>query len=400
MKACQTFMTPLMAMAFVCIAQAETTVRITGSTAYRSNTHQAIRNIYDAGVTYCYSGTTFGGSTQAIFHGTISGKPVTIKTSWSGSERGIQTVSASLTVPFLVDSIQPPGCIPDDISVPDVAITDTFQSSSAFLGIYWGVNYPALTESPNSPVGIVPYKFLANRGAPASLGNITDKQAQLLWAAGTLPLSFFTGNSADENKTVVATGRDPGSGTRLTALAEIGLGSQASIKHWQPLDSNGNPVGTVGTPIEHFVPWPASVVNGIPVAIFNGGFSSGGDLSRAIANTTPTGFTLVSYAGTNDADANSLPSGAVELSYNGILLGNTGGDYNSATVLTEGKYTFWGYEHVYYRSDTPSMIKSVADAVALQLRSVDASVRLSSMKVQRRTDGSIVVPSFNVIPPP
>jgi hypothetical protein len=231
------------------------------------------------------------------------------------------------------------------------------------------------------------------------LTNLTTQQARALFGAGALPLAFFTGNSADETKTVVATGRDPDSGTRLTAMAETGLGPQASVKHWEPLDSGGNLVTTVGTAIHHFMPWPASTINGIPVAVFNGGYNSGGSLARMMTNTCPSGFTVVSYAGVGDADPN-IPLGAVELSYNNVLLGNVAGNYNNATVLTEGKYTFWGYEHLYYRSGTPAAVSNVADAVGLQLKNSDAQVFLSSMKVERATDGSVVFPTYSTVPPP
>ena len=321
----------------------------------------------------------------------------------------MQTVAGSVAIAFLPDTtatstggtggatVATPAN-GGDVAVPDVGMADQFQSSSAFFGLYRGITYPTLTESPNSPVGIVPFKFMANKGAPAGLTNINTQQARALFGAGKLPLAFFTGNNADETKTVVATGRDPDSGTRLNASAEIGLGPQASVKHYQPLDSSNNLVKTVGTNIDHFVPWPASVINGIPVAIFNGGYSSGGDLSKMMANISPAGFTVVSYASVNDADPNL--SNAVELSYNGILLGNVGGNYNTATALTEGKYTFWCYEHVMYRSGTPSPVISVADAVANQIKIVDAPVFLSSMKAERATDGAVVFPTYSTISPP
>jgi hypothetical protein len=403
MTIAKAFMVVLLAIACVSLAQAQTTVRITGSTAYRGNTHNAILHIYDSGVNYCYTGTSFSGASQAIFQGTIGGSPVTIKTSWTGSEAGIQTVAASLSIPFLVQAAPTaaPGgnaaqsCTSTELAVPDVALSDTFQSSSAFLGLYRGIFYPVLTESPNSPVGIVPFKFLANNGAPAGLTNITSQQARALFGAGTLSLAFFTNNHLDESKTVIATGRDAFSGTRLIAMAETGLGPLASVKHWEPLDSAGNLVRTVGTPIHHFTPW-----RDINIVIFNGGYSSGGDLSKMMANTCPANFTVVSYAGVADADNNALPNGAIELSYNGVTLGNTGGNYNNATVLTEGKYTFWGYEHLYYRSNTPVEVRLIADALALQLQTVDAQVLLSSMKVSRTTDGSVIFPSYSLTPPP
>jgi hypothetical protein len=401
----KTVFAALMLVACVSAAQAQTTVRFTGSTAFRLNTHNAILHIYDPGVTYGYTGTNFGGAQQAIFHGTIGGQTVHIKTAWSGAEGGIQTVAGSVAIPFLADGTATstggtPNATPGgDTAIPDIAMSDQFQSSSAFFGLYRGITYPTLTESPNSPVGIVPFKFMANKGAPAGLTNINTQQARALFGAGALPLAFFTGNNADETKTVVATGRDPDSGTRLNKSAEVGLGPQASVKHWQPLDAGGQLVRTVGVNIDHFQPWPASVINGIPVAIFNGGYSSGGDLSKMMANFSPANFTVVSYASVNDADAN-IPLGAVELGYNGVTLGNVAGNYNNAQVLTEGKYTFWCYEHVLYRSGTPVAVKNVADTVANQIKTVDAPVFLSSMKVERATDGSVVFPTYSTVPPP
>ena len=402
-------MAALVAVACASVAQAQTTVRITGSTAYRTQTHNAIRNIYDAGFTYGYTGASFGGASQAIFHGTVGGQTVHIKTTWSGSEGGIQTVAGSVAIGFLPDStttstggtsgatacLSGGGC---DVSIPDAAMSDSFQSSSAFFGLYRGVTYPTLTESSNSPVGIVPFKWVASKGAPPALTNITTQQAKALFGAGTMPLAFFTGNPADEGSTVIATGRDPDSGTRVTTLAESGLGAQASVKQWQPRDAGGNLVTSFSTAVAKFAPWPASTINGIPIALFNGGYSSGGQLSNAMASNGVAGFTMITYLGTNDADGTALPNGAVELKWNGVQLGiPAGSNYNNAAVLTEGDYTFWGYEHLYYRAGTPAAVSGVADTLANQLKTADAAVFLTSMKSLRATDGSVVFPTYSTV---
>jgi hypothetical protein len=85
----------ILALTLVGAAQAQTTMRLTGSTAFRSNTHTAIQNIFDAGtVTFAYldnaAGTaTISNTSAAIFKGNIAGVATTIKTHWSGSEAGI-----------------------------------------------------------------------------------------------------------------------------------------------------------------------------------------------------------------------------------------------------------------------------------------------------------------------
>jgi hypothetical protein len=112
--------------------------------------------------------------------------------------------------------------------------------------------------------------------------------------------------------------------------------------------------------------------------------------------------TRVAYLGTSDADSNLLsgappPALGVELSYNGVLLGipvapNT---YNNVTALTEGQYTFWGYEHVLYNTATiAAAVKTVADTLTTQLHNVDAVVLLSNMQVSRTTDGSTVTNTY------
>ena len=76
MKTLKTSIAALAAIACVSVAQAATTVvRITGSTAFRGNTHTAITHIFDSGFTYGYTGATLSGATQAIFNGTVGGAP-------------------------------------------------------------------------------------------------------------------------------------------------------------------------------------------------------------------------------------------------------------------------------------------------------------------------------------
>jgi hypothetical protein len=234
-----------------------------------------------------------------------------------------------------------------------------------------------------------------------------------LYSAGKIPLALFTGASADETKPVIALGRNPDSGTRLTAFAESGIGALATVRQFQPQDSAGALVKATTSTITKFVVWPAETINGVGVSAFNSGYSSGGDLSKAmravtsdpvsvtIGATTTTytaaNLTRIAYLGTGDADSNLLAgAGAgVELSYNGVTLGNVGGDYNTVTALTEGKYTFWGFEHLLYNSSTiAAAVQTAADKLATQLHDTDAVVKLSNMKVTRATDGAKVTATY------
>ena len=416
---------------------AQTKVYITGSTAYRGATTTAIQNIYDSPPTFAFSNNsaTVGGANQAIFQGNIGGVATQISTSWSGSEAGIQTVAdASQNVNFIADgtvgSLSPGTSVATGTEAhhPDAAMSDTFQSTSQFNGTFNSVTYASLTESPGtsaghgSPVGVVPFKWCASSNA--TFTNVTSQMIRALYGSGKLPLALFTGLSADEgvgvNKIVVAMGRNPDSGTRLTAFAESGVGALSGVRQFQPQDSAAALVKTPTATITKFINWPAETINGVPVASFNSGFSSGGDLSKAMRAVTSDPVTVqigagtksyaasdvirVAYLGTGDADPNLLsitggqgipPALGIELAYNGVTLGNVNGNYNTVQALLEGQYTFWGFEHLLYNNSTiNATVKTVADKLATRLHDNDATVKLGSMRVTRVTDGSTVTNSY------
>src|SRR4051812_12657899 len=183
------FTAGLFALALAAAAQAQTPIRITGSTAFRGATVTAISKIFDNNTfSVGYTGTSFTGATAANFRGLVGNVDVLIKTSWSGAEGGVQTVAfgaAPLTVKFLPDdaTVTPaaPGTgaggtqsLPDPTAsgapaasfkaeIPDIAMGDQFNASSAFYGDFKGKNYPALVESPFSPVGVVAFQFVASK---------------------------------------------------------------------------------------------------------------------------------------------------------------------------------------------------------------------------------------------
>lgn len=421
-------------------------IHFTGSTAYRGATIAAIKAAFNSGYTFGYSGSgSESGANAQEYIGTITvngvSTPETIICSWTGSEGGIQTVDqdgTGVAVNFLktpqpsdasgnpvtltstgvsgladpTDSTQPSTYFTQ--VAPDVTMADTFQESSQFYGSYNGHTYDHLTSAnsgaalANGIVGIVPFKWVASSGSNSSLvTGITSQQVRSLYLAGRLPLAFFTGTNADETKFAYAVGRDPDSGTRLSAFAETGVGALTAVKQFEPLmtvsGSDSLVTGTNST-ISKLVLWPAETVNGISIASPNGGYNSGGKLAGALGSNTDgmavkqgsftsTGGVLISYLSTGDAatainTALGNPYAAHELSFNGVTLG-VFSDYNNATVLTEGKYTFWGYEHMYYRG-TPSF-STVLDNIAAYIYNTTATVKVSSMKVVRAGfDGSTV----------
>jgi hypothetical protein len=446
-------------LAATTLSHAQTFVRLTGSTAFRANTHNAIRNIMAAGHTFAFTGSSLSSANQSIFSGTVNSNPVIIKCTWSGSVDGTNTVSNSVPIAFLPDgstmsvggtsgtssvTTSTPGA---DVSAPDVGMADTFQNSTPAQ-----FNQNPLTQT---RVGVVGFKWLVNRGlapltvavsttsgsniatvadtssltvgmtltgnaniptnskigaitsgttftivtnstgaannatatgsavntvlvAPAPFNNFTTQLAKALWVNGSLPLALFTGNTADRTKSVFATGRDPGSGTRLTAFAESGIGVFSSVVQYKPTISSGV--------ISAHIPWPAGTFNGINYSQGNGGETSGGNLVASLTATTNAlnGY-YISYLSVNDATA-AINGGAKELSWHGT--------YYSDQAVFEGNYPFWCYQFLTYRSSTPTNVKSIADTLALQIRNVDAPILLSQMGVGRTADGGLITPNY------
>ena len=370
-----TMIAGLAALAIAGSASAQTiTIRITGSTAYRGQTHNAIGHILNAGYVFGYSGSSIGKAGQAEFQGTtiVGNIPVDIKTSWSGSVGGVQTLANNLTVSTWLNaggSLTAGGASGltgpyDAATAADIAMSDSFQGSTAFTS-------PTLTKT---VVGVVPFQWVRNNGAPAALNNVTTLLAQFLLGTGQIPLSQFTGLNADEGVLVTAVGRDEDSGTRLVAFAESGFGIFNPPFQYQPTPASGT--------ITALNPWPINTVNGTQYPVGHSGYSSGGTLAGAMAQAITPGLGwLVTYLSTGDA-ATAVAGGAATLTYNGV-------PYSLAAVQ-EGLYTFWSYEQLLYRSSLAGNGKTVADQLATQLHNVDAAVLLSGMQVGRTVEGGAV----------
>jgi len=378
MKLLKILMAGLFALVFVGTASAQTTIRITGSTAFRKATHQAIGNILNPGFTVGFSGTDLTKASQAIFTGTtkIGSNSVIIKTSWSGSVGGVQTLAQNLTVStWLQNGLTGSGLNSGPYDSPvtaDVTMSDSFQGSTAFLT-------PVLNDK---VVGVVAFEWVRNAGSPSSLADMTPLLAQALLGAGQIPLSQFTGLNADESVIVTALGRDEDSGTRLDEFAESGFGIFSAPFQYQPVIS-GTP-GPSGT-VTGANPWPVNTVNGVTYPVGHSGFSGGGALAAALntpGSLAGTGGWFVAYLGISDAAGVNL---GAPMTYNGVAY--------SPTAVQEGQYTAWSYEHLMYRSSFSGTAKTVADQLGTQIHDVDATasgVLLSTMQVGRSVEGGVV----------
>lgn len=339
----------LAALGFASSASAQTVINITGATAFRAAAHNSIIELLGGvGVTeYGYVGSSISNANHAIFKGTIGGNPFVIRTSQNGSTAGIAAVVNATSLTYLRADLTAP-----DLSTAGVQIatsianattagkTETAIGRFSFSDVDQAISNTPTPALPGAPVGVVPFVFIANVGAPAGITNMTDQLHEAQWSSGQLPLSMYTGNPAD-TKIVLNTGRSNGSGTRATILAETQYGPFRSVVQWGGPNDTSNISGAEGT----------GTVDTL-VNLGNGGYSSNSfvrqNLARTSANVTVGGqagqdVVIVSYLTLSDANAISDlgPSAnpARSLTYNGV-------PYSEVNVKN-GAYTLWGYQQFY-----------------------------------------------------
>jgi hypothetical protein len=394
-------------------AFAQTTIRVTGSTAFRSATITSIKNIITVSDS-AYTGSTESSAQYATYIGTFSGQPVVIQTSWTGSVEGVRDVSESLNQNFIKASYVTGTATVSGTStttsntaiyeaaIPQISLADNTQGATIYTA-------NSLTEF---KVGVIPFVWVKGRvgashpdkTAYESITNITNQMARALLSGGA-PVSLLSGTPDVAPFTkVYALGRNPLSGTRLVTFAEAGYGSASDAVQYTPVISGSNITGVDFT--------AEDTVNGF--AAGNNGYTSGGtlvgDLSKPVSDTDGSGnladstpFALVGYVGVGDAatllkniNTTTATDTSYVLSYNGASLGVA---YNSTTQATtwdftaikEGKYSLWSFAYLAYKPTLSGLPKTFADALKdnIILNVPAASgVKLADMKVSREFEGS------------
>ena len=440
------------ALSLLTSAQASVTkIDITGSSAFRKSVFKAIGDMMQPGtLEVAYTGATFTSAGAANFTGFTAASggvdQVLIRTSFSGSVGGIINVSQG-TAPtwgFLAVATQTAsatigagaaitggsggytgasinattGVITDNAqsdhptNVP-VCFSDVFQSTSGFTSAA-DAPYTATDLTENS-VGVISFQWVASASAPSYLTNINVGQANQLFSAGAMPLSILTGSASDRttlytpaHKTlgyvsytanqapayVFALGRDIDSGTRATALIEAGIGFGGSVIQFAPIDAGSAIVTSNATTIANHQLYPAETLNGFGYSAGNTGYNSGGTLAKAMGapgSLAAIGGYYITYLSTGDA-ATAVGFGAHTLTWNGNA-------YASAADVQEGKYSFWGYEHMDWipsLADNGQFSGSKELTITTLLKNqviADAStagIAISTMNVQRASDGAAI----------
>lgn len=403
--------TSLLATTLMGNARADVTINVTGATAFRAAALNAIRASYTS-VNYAYNGTDFAGSTYALFVGSFPGisGTTTIRTSFTGSVEGIRDLALNRDVPFLptTGDANPQPVSSGGTQNAVVANLVPAKAKFAFSDVYQNATPYRTPALGGANAGVITFVFVANQGS--TISNVTSQQFRAIAGNGLQPLSLFTGNAAD-TKLVYLTGRNDGSGTRVTTLAETAYGYSNPVNQWKPVTTGAEP-NTAVTTLQY---WPvndganASVIYNSDLA-GNGGFNSGstlrtvlGGTSTAVKTLDETGATInesedlliLGYAGTSDAYTAST-NGAVVAGYNGVTITpiSSGLSATDAAKVYNGQYTFWGYEHFFFSgsltADQSTFNTKVLSTIPANLG--NAGLAIANMNVARGSDGGLVGP--------
>lgn len=383
---------------------------ITGATAFRASANNAIISILGGATTkFAFTGTQgVSGTNRAIFVGTMAAFPgdtIIVRAHWSGSTQGIIDVVDNNSIQFVDDNVRTDGT--PGAGNP-VAVAPGYNLGGAGLDAaefenatpQWSFSDvdKLLSERPNAtlgggPVGVVPFMFLAGEGSPVELDNMTDQLHKALWSTGQLPIAFFTGNTADTT-TVVATGRNNGSGTRATILAETEFGAFTSVTQFGATFT--------GSRTEAY---PTAKL--LTLTEFGNGGNSSNSGVREILTRRPDVITFdsdgagpelpaevdiafVSYLTISDANS-AITEGAKEMTYNGVNF--------SPENVKKGLYSLWGYQQFYLDDDATTQEgtfdTAFRGAIPATLDGTNA-IAISDMSVDRTGgDGGPITPRTN-----
>ena len=419
------------ALAALSIATASAeTIYLTGATAFRSVVNKSLYNAFpnNLAATDNASATAEGATTLLFTNVTVNGSTVNLSLRWSGSEAGIRSVAspAGDTIKdsfFDAEAVKAlTGAFPK-LSLAtsrtntrgDIAFSDTFQAVSNFQGK--GKDNRTYATLSSVKVGVVPFTYVANKGA--GIDSISLSTAFQLAKAGRVPASLLTGNTNDIRGGVYFTGRDPFSGTRVSALAVNKVGYNTGIIQYKPTFSGG-----VITALNSYA---ATNVQGLPVTSTGNGENSGGTLAGYMTNTISASLgggpvlvagrgntnILISYAGSADAYIN-YSKGLVPLKFEGVhgrfgltneynALGTNTALDSGYTNIISGKYPFWSYEHILW--DAPRLTEAGSNTVfwltntiagfATTSPQMAPNIALADMKVYRVKDGGDILFSTN-----
>ncbi len=464
------FLTGLLAVAFASPAFGAT-FEVTGATAFRAATINSINALYIASgqpFRFSHNATTeakFNGADVITFEGTIAGLGATVvRCSFNGSIEGLRAmaqpgqtgnVGSNGDPSFLkLSTAQTETAIIGGRNIENVANSggniERALAEMAFSDTDKAISPFAANDMVGASPGVAVFGLVVSEGASA-ITNVTAQNYNSLLANGYVRMSQLTGDSAHDSRLVFATGRNDGSGTRSSYLAEMGYGVARPVQQYLVVSSGGTgftgqiraiqnvPVDGVndedsgtagvqlpaGTDIKLFndtinpvtqLTTSLSTVWGQNVA-GNGGAFSGSVLRGHLAldgdsvtvfdsdgfdlfGAPQANIGLVSWISLNDAIDARL-NGASIAAFDGVSIAVSANSNTELTVtdkdkIYNGQYTAWNFQQFYRRftadADTLTLYNAIFAAIPNNLAT--AGLRNIDMKVARGQDGGIINPKF------
>jgi hypothetical protein len=393
MKMNKTITALALALGAASAADAQQQIYITGSTAFRAQVYNALRDMgltVQAGATSANNVFNFSGTVNNSTIGTITngsaGQSVQVFASFSGSTEGLNSLLFQVSPVYTNIA----GNAFSYANGADIAFCDVQQASTPYAvdaSLNELSSVDGLASSFGAGVAVVPFLWAASADANGLVGNVTPYILNDIFVNGTEALSFFNGVAADSSVNVYLTGRTNDSGTRITAEQTVGFDPGQSIRQYTV-------GGTVGTP-------PAS---GTWQSVGNNGYSSGGNVAKALS-VTGAGDAIGYVA---FSDAASLKNGALPINYEGVspFIGSSWTANSTAWNLLgieNGSYTFWSYEHLYESPELasssfisakfgPDLINGLEYEITHPAAgSVQSADLIGNLNVHRNSDGTDVL---------
>ena len=348
--------------------------------------------------------SSLGKETNIIWVYNTNTTPSYIVAHWTGSEGGVQTVDSPASNPVQISfyatnitgGIGGGGTNATVTTNAQIAFCDTYYTASLFRpGAHAGDGRTYATPASNVAVAAQAFVWAASANmSNTGVTGITSQEVRAGYANGYLSFAFFTGNASDTTNSVFFVGRNFDSGSRLTAMAESGVGAISSVQQCQITNNTA-------------VLYPAGTVNGITAALGNNGYTSTGGVEGAITNAIPafgSAFDPSSIASGNATGTNYVVGyfGASHGTDAGVYALNWNGVPYSLAAMENGQYTFWGYEQVLL---SPNFADSAATNVYTNLVSLIKGLSTSALgagnaslsdmnNVTRTQDGGVVTQNY------
>jgi len=453
-------------------AYAQVTYEVTGASAFRRATIEGVRALYTASASpnwrVVMNNATITSADFLTFQGNINGVDTTIRCSFNGSIEGLRALAEpgqsgvgsngdawyikTSQLPATSSAAGVTAVVSASVSDPAAAsaVLERAQAEMAFsdtdviISPYGspGVGDPVLIG--DSP-GAVVFGVCSTKGS--GITNVSAQQYNSLLANGYVPKSFFTGVTADTTK-VFCTGRNDGSGTRSSYLAEMGFGVANPVNQYLILTRTGSTASDTITALQQV---PAAGINDtdpttagtqLPTDLQdwvtagntpllqavgnastvwdqsingNGGAASGSALTLGLQQTGPsvrvfdgdgntlfdtTNIALVTWISLNDAvTALNGGAGANLCSFNGVTLDLNAGKTAMATTgrskVVNGAYSAFNFVQFYYVSGASADVISTYQAIFNNIEGGNlgaAGIPTGHFNIGRTEDGGTISP--------